>query len=158
MLLLGFLCATSTVAKADLYNATLTIGNLVGHPNESVNDITGLTLTGTITLVGDIITAVDLTRSYSPILTGDPDTFTRLDGQYIVTTGIFAEYGLFDYSGITPAGGSVGPTSEITILSNEYLVSGSLTPAVTPEPGYYAVLGLGMAGLAFAAWRRRRQA
>jgi MYXO-CTERM domain-containing protein len=155
---LGCLALSPGVAKADVYlTLNATIGNNVGH-NVPVAGITGLTLTGTLDLT-DVIDEVT-TNAADIKLQGNPNLFTEVlsCGIYlcatIANTG-FAEYGLLDIGNPnTFEGGALGPNSELTIGSNPYHLTGTLTP----EPGFYGALALGMIGLLVAFRRRRRQA
>jgi hypothetical protein len=169
-LLFGCLGLIPTPARADIEVFTLnaTVGDLVSF-NPSAGPFTGLTVTGTLDVdtVTDAVTAVDIT------VQGDPNVFTNIlfpkcpagfctvfgaNNGLLKTEGATLDLG-GPLSGFT--GGPLGLLSTVDLANplggkrslRFYELSGTLT---TPEPGAYGALAIGLGGLLFAAWRRRR--
>lgn len=96
--------------------------------------------------LGAVLT-VDISLGGSSILAA-PATFTRPLG----SAGFVAQS--LDFT--TAAGGTYrirlgAPTGSGTVVDNF-----SLTPLAVPEPGSVALTGIGLAGMAIIAWRRRK--
>jgi hypothetical protein len=167
LLLLGCFGIAPSVANADVFEITATVGDIFGSTTAGM--YTGLTVTGQLD-INTTTGALDTSDS-NVMVQGDPNEFTGFFGcpstcTYTFNSG-FYEFGLLDIgNAIGFTGGSLVSDSYIALTdplgSNnaevQYYLSGSVGSAATPEPGFYAALALGMSGLAFAVWRRRRLA
>jgi hypothetical protein len=166
--LVGCLMLAPTAAKADI---TFSLNN--GLTGDIYNTAvpgpdSGTPVTGTITIdtVSGAVTGVNLH------VQGDPNAFTGFFCQgadtppctyfYETTTGNFTEYGLLDLGNLVGyTGGPLASDSWIYLdnppgsgnQGEEYYLSGTL-----PEPGLYGTLAIGLGGLLFVAYRRRRSA
>jgi hypothetical protein len=170
LLLLGCLGIAPTAANANsvVFNVNATVGNIFG--GGPVGTFTGLTVTGTLDLNTITPGAVN---NLTITVQGDPNIFTGSLGcpptcTFIFNNG-FNEFGLLDIGDpVGYAGGALQSGSYIALINPlggpgaevQYDLSGTVSPAnggAVPEPrSYAALLGLGMSGMLFARWRRRR--
>lgn len=170
LLVAGCLGIASEIAKADTFDVNAVVGNEnTGGPGVP-GIYTGLTLTGTLDIDTSGLGNVD---SGTITVEGDPNIFTNFFGcpslgtcTYTFNNG-FDEFGLLDLG--NPAGytgGSLLPDSYIALTDPlgsgngevQYLLSGTVTLAPTPEPRFYFVFVVGVCGLLFARRRRHQSA
>ena len=147
-----------TAARADI---TFSLNNgLVGDVyglSPTTNTFSGAAVAGTVTIdpVGGVVTGVDLH------VQGDPSVFSGYFCNGADTppctyfyNGAFSEYGLLDLGNLVGfKSGALAPDSWIYLGGEQYYLSGAL-----PEPGLYGTLAIGLGGLLFVGYRRRRRA
>jgi choice-of-anchor C domain-containing protein len=129
-------------------------GNSVGAISQTINTVTGHVYTLNFALNGNPdgspatknvnVTAGSTTQLFTLISPGNPPGVTTAN--YVMESLHFT---------------ASGSTTEITFASGDPAIPGFFGPviadvSVTPEPRFYAVLGLGLSGLFFTMYRRRR--
>ena len=62
--------------------------------------------------------------------------------------------GLYDGDDLTYNGTNTAPFDNVFVVTGSKL---TLNPALIPEPSSFVLAAMGLLGLAFVAWRRRRK-
>ncbi len=161
----GCLVLAPVAAKAEVFYFTGEVGDTLGSTMPGPN--TGLSITGTVDIDTTSATGID---ALSLTVKGDPNVFNVLAFSpcapcvFLGASGL-AETGFLDIgSTLGYKGGKVAGDSFI-ILGNVlgqpggqgYALTDTLS-ASAAEPGVYSALAIGLSGLLFVGYRRRRSA
>ena len=184
LVLLGCLGAAPTAARADISwtfnNVDFSVaswsdtGGSLGTGGFVYTEVASLSGSFSTNNAANTVTGSDLTitaengySSYAFPVAGIDDAY--LPGEIGIHNAGFTSFiDLYLTSPLTSAGGSdsfssgydcpgcavLDSGSDVVGSGGANIVTGDIEAA--PEPGLYAVLALGMSGLLFAGWRRRR--
>ncbi len=160
----GCLVLAPVAAKAEVFYFTGEVGDTFSTTTPGLH--TGLSVTGTVDIDTTLASGID---SLSLTVKGDPEVFNVLlvspCGPCAFFTPSLAELGLLDIgSTLGYKGGKVAGDSYI-LLGNTlgspggsaYYLTDTLS-ASAAEPGVYSALAIGLSGLLFVGYRRRRSA
>ncbi len=160
----GCLVLAPATAKAEVFYFTGEVGDIFGTSIPAPN--TGVSVTGTVDIDTTSATGVE---SISLTVKGDPNPFNVLASSPCAPCVFLGaspvEFGFLDIGSTSGyKGGKVAGDSYI-ILGSPLGSFGGLPYALTDtlsasaaEPGVYSALAIGLSGLLFVGYRRRRSA
>ncbi len=120
----------------------------VAEPNAMLGSTGSFTLSETITITGGTGTPGNVVGTLSGTFSFQNATSTFTGATFTPNAGSFG----FTVSAITYTQPSVG---SVNGASNSGNISLTVTPTAVPEPASIAMLGLGLVGVGFNAYRRR---